>query len=141
MRLLVPLLLLALPLWAAPAPSLNPGSAERCPEVGRLQGVWVRVRSWAGGRHRAAPAPRTLEFVGARVRAGAVWLEAVLDPVPGAKRLDLTVVNGPRAGQIRHCLYRLEGDTLILCFPGPRQRPTSMDRWWAWTHEYERQRP
>jgi uncharacterized protein (TIGR03067 family) len=121
MRLLFTLLL-ALPLWAAPAPFLpkKPDNAEA--GLKALQGEWVEVAcnhdgkdmrmegesliSFAGNQHTV----RMFGFVRSRWRA-------TVDPSmsPGL----LTLVREPPdeyAGMVLRCRFRLDGDTLTTAY-------------------------
>jgi uncharacterized protein (TIGR03067 family) len=126
MRLLVPLLLVALPLWAAPAPFLPKKPLTDQAELNALQGKWEIMRVGVGNRMRGvgAPVPPD-EFLGYQFRTN--WLPGVkswwvhIDPRKTPKELDL--INS--VGGVLPCIYRLEGDTFTLCWDhGEGTRPT-----------------
>jgi uncharacterized protein (TIGR03067 family) len=125
---LVLLLLAAALVVGAPAPLPRPTKEE---DLKRLQGTWVRVASFQGGKP-FPKSPGRLEAVvkgdnlafywdGKLSQAWTVTLDAKAKP----KTLDLsrTIANGKTFGP--PAVYALDGDTLKICY-GSEKRPTDL---------------
>jgi uncharacterized protein (TIGR03067 family) len=98
----------------APAPFLE------AKELRQLQGEWVLV-DWAEvGRTDDGKTTEAIRIVGKRIQGlrngkltGEEWALAVRTRRPPFA-LDLTGVAGSGKGQVDRCLFRFQGDTLVL---------------------------
>jgi uncharacterized protein (TIGR03067 family) len=119
----------------APAPfprreKLDPGKLE----WKKLQGEWARTRSLVGGRPQHTP-PTTIIVAGDRLTytfSGSTNHEyaMTLDAGKSPKVLDIRGVSQGVLGTNFWGVYRLEGDTLIVCSrlgPSASVRPTDFD--------------
>jgi uncharacterized protein (TIGR03067 family) len=129
MRLIVPLILFALPLWAAPAPFLPRKMTPAEADWKALQGEWEMIRCNYDGRkdepdsdHRMVYARGRLTILQKRV-------------VPIVHRITLDTSRSPRVmrhgckveGEWTHlyeAIYLLEGDTLTECVAYSRRLPS-----------------
>jgi uncharacterized protein (TIGR03067 family) len=96
------------------------------PNLKRMQGEWVLVRRFIDGRERSRPESTTVTIESTRMAiltstspssfSGGEWEITVY-----ARHLDM---KGP--GNILLGLYRIEGDTMTICF-SDKHRPTRFD--------------
>jgi uncharacterized protein (TIGR03067 family) len=101
----------------APFPRPDPGKAQ----LQQLQGTWVRVQNGAGGAARTRAADFTVRIDGDRMKYSqdgenvvfeyAITLNARKKPPV----FDSRGVGGMARGHVYRGVYRLCGDTLLLC--------------------------
>jgi uncharacterized protein (TIGR03067 family) len=113
------LVLAVLSLGLAPAPLPRPDKSKE--DLKRLQGEWHRVRVTVGGNfYLEKPHETTIVVAGDRMKyalAGRPTNEwaFTLDATRGPPRFDRKGVKGDANGLIFRGIYRLDGDTFILC--------------------------
>jgi uncharacterized protein (TIGR03067 family) len=107
-------------------------------EMKKLQGVWKTVGVEIEGRKTEPPADMAGSVV---IKGGTYTVKAVtetgekvvseltfkLDPTKDPKAIDFTTAAGPDKGKQIKGIYKLEGDTLKVCFNPKKdgERPTS----------------
>jgi uncharacterized protein (TIGR03067 family) len=123
----------------APAPLPRPTNKE---DLKRLQGTWVRVASFQGGK--PFPSPGTLEAVVKGDNIAFYWdgklsqaWTATLNVKAKPKTLDLSRSTATGKAFGPPAVYALDGDTLKICY-GSEKRPTDLsgsapaDRFVVW---------
>jgi uncharacterized protein (TIGR03067 family) len=142
----------ALSLHFAPAPfpkPARPGAGQD--DLKALQGTWVSVRRTSGGREMKSAGATTVVIAGTNLKylvGGMVRTEWVitLDTTKNPRILDRTKVGGAGQGVVLRGIYRLDGDTLTICYRqrvGEAERPTDFTGAGAgvWLHVMKRQKP
>jgi uncharacterized protein (TIGR03067 family) len=126
MRRLFPLLLFALPLWAAPAPFLPRKLTPAAADLKALQGEWEYVGHSEHGSMVYWPEQRGISvYTGNRwtdsgnTQAGLIWAVSV-DPTATPKRMCITLKRETDSedkftGRRAHFIYRLDGESLTVC--------------------------
>jgi uncharacterized protein (TIGR03067 family) len=116
----------------------------------KIQGTWVQVQQGFRGRRGLMVAQSKLEITANRMIYNAQTTNPyayalTTDSKKQPMTYDLTgVVGGPTAGRNFQGIYKLEGDTLTLCYTGAGQpRPTNFDGpgRTGITEVYQRQKP
>jgi uncharacterized protein (TIGR03067 family) len=96
-------------------------------DLDRLQGTWRVVRIEKSGTPVPAELAGTVRYIfdGERVtlmegvaKAGAGVIR--LDPAADPKTFDFTATEGPQNGAAALGIYRVEGDTLMMCLGDER---------------------
>ena len=143
---------LALALAFAPAPFPKPGKpAAGQDDLKALQGTWSTVRRTSGGREVKSAGEVTVVIAGSTLKylvngmvrtEWAITLDATKDP----RVLDRTRIGGATKGVVLRGIYRLDGDTLTICYRqrvGEAERPTSFagSGIGVWVHVMKRQNP
>jgi uncharacterized protein (TIGR03067 family) len=111
MRLLVPLLLIALPLWAAPAPFIPRKLTAEEVILKALQGHWEIVEGNERGCTAAITGRGMICFVDGKLSAR---VSIALGPPDQPRAMDLIFAGAPSGGDRLRCIYELEGDTLRI---------------------------
>jgi uncharacterized protein (TIGR03067 family) len=112
----------------------DPLSKEAKKELQKLQGKWVLKRIECAGKKSEAEDPDAklvLEFTGRKwIFDGQEKEEIIaLDPTTSPKCMDLKSVEKERKGQVEEAIYKIDGDTLTICwYQGKgKQRPTRFE--------------
>lgn len=111
---------------AAPAPKVPPRA-----EAGKIEGDWVVEKYVEGGKENPKRKGMHLsadeDEIAVREEAGAT-VSYTLDPEADPPGIDLVAAAVARGGYIRG-IYKVDGDTLTLCFPkgGKGERPARFE--------------
>lgn len=110
--------------------SINSEGAEPKTDLDQIQGGWQGTKLEIGGKSPPAEVVERGKYV---FKGNAITMfegdkivgkvTFTLDPAKAPKAIDITATEDPQKGKTMLGIYRLEGDTLILCF-GTEQRPT-----------------
>jgi uncharacterized protein (TIGR03067 family) len=116
----------------APAVLAAPGLKEDKNDLKKLQGEW-QIESWiqlgqkinVTGTWTFKEDKYTLDQGGDNVEDGTIKLNQKKKPAV----MDLEITGGNCAGKNQPGIYKIDGDTLTLCFawPGVADRPTDFD--------------
>ncbi len=127
----------------ASRPAAGTGGASRN-DSERIQGTWLNIAQETNGEEVSPAKDRKLvitaemmssEYTGADQRLaeedrknGTDKASYKIDPSREPKTIDITPVAGSRKGKVAAGIYRIDGDTLQICFDtdGP-DRPTEFD--------------
>ena len=129
-RIALPLLLALSALAFAPAPLPRP---DRAGDLARLQGGWLLVSRTVGGREQDEGAPRVWVFDGSWLRASWGRLSedwhVRLDPraSPRVMQTQTPELKEPGRTRVVNYVYRLDGDTLVVCYDAGRWRQPPAD--------------
>ena len=122
----------AMTLGTTALPALAQDEATK-KELAALAGTWRVTAIEANGQRRTGTAlpNMVVKVEGDRYRqeAAGQLIESgtlKLDPTAKPKTIDMTVQSGMAKGKVQRGIYRLEGDTWIVCAPeaGVKERPT-----------------
>jgi uncharacterized protein (TIGR03067 family) len=127
MRLLTPLLLFALPLWAAPAPFLTRKLTPAEADLKALQGEWVLFSCQVDEKPVKIRSGESWVFKGDRIwlyisEELCLWLRVTLTPAKSPRVINLVEAPSDHFLDLildQHFEYRLDGDTLILRYSAP----------------------
>jgi RNA polymerase sigma factor (sigma-70 family) len=122
------------PMTAARAGSPTDAPRDTRTDAQRLPGVWVPVRLVREGKQVSEDEVRNLRLVLTDKAfrsecAGSLFREATytIDPTREPRWMDLTS-RGEFVPHVCHAIYRIDGDQLTLCYPGPgAQRPARFE--------------
>jgi uncharacterized protein (TIGR03067 family) len=124
------LLLVVLAVGFAPAPFRRAARPKKEGDLDRMQGTWAVVeRRYAGNVLKVENAQVTLRgsrwhFVfNGEVRSR--W-DVRLDPTTAPRSLDYFSADG-NPTSVLPAIYRLDGDTLTVCYTQGKDRPTGFD--------------
>jgi uncharacterized protein (TIGR03067 family) len=148
MRRFLPLLVL-LSLAFAPAPLPKPDRRAGCADLKAMQGTWYRTSVIANGiEHERTPGGTKIVITDTHLQFPSpldAWT-ITLDAKKSPKHFDYVGNSHYTNDTIFRGIYRLEGDTLILCCnKGPRveDRPTKFEssKDSVWIQVFKRKQP
>jgi uncharacterized protein (TIGR03067 family) len=124
---------ICLSLAFAPAPFPKPDPSKDDPK--KIQGQWMRIRYTQGAYTEEGPTGSVITVTGQRLKYEQSNTQIgdytfALDTKKKPKVLDFTCIAGVAKGLVYRGLYRLEGDTLTLCYrqsAAESDRPTAFD--------------
>jgi uncharacterized protein (TIGR03067 family) len=122
--------LLALALFAAPAPAQNDAQKE----LAKFQGTWAVESAQTDGAEIPTEVFKsfTMTFKGDtyKVTMGQEKIEGTirLDPSKNPKTIDIVPDNGPDRGRVQQGVYEVDGNKLRICAAPPgKDRPATFE--------------
>jgi uncharacterized protein (TIGR03067 family) len=114
--------------------ALAVASAQPADDLKAAAGKWAVAKATLGGKDLTA-AFKTLELVlaadgGYKLTINGQPDEGVVkvDPAKTPKQMDIVGKAGPNAGKTIKTIYKLDGDTLVVCYElGDGDRPTAFE--------------